>query len=74
MFDLRIFLKQSLLDMIGYKPDREIRYAASKWFEKGTLFEEDLAEIEAKLDIKNAQEKDIEQEEPTQPASTSKWG
>ena len=62
MFDLRIFLKQSLLDMIGYKPDREIRYAASKWFEKGTLFEEDLEEIENVIYEKNNELEQPEQE------------
>lgn len=49
-FNLRTFLKETLLDMVGHKPDREIKYAASKWFDKGNLEETDLAEIEAKIE------------------------
>lgn len=48
-FELRTFLKQSLLDMVGYRPDREIRYAASRWFDKGSLHESDLEEIESAI-------------------------
>ena len=42
-FDLRTFLKETLLDMVGHKPDREIKYAASRWYDKGNLEEVDLA-------------------------------
>lgn len=49
-FNLREFLKTSLLDIVGHKPDREIKYAASRWFDKGNLEETDLIEIQAKID------------------------
>lgn len=60
-FNLREFLKETFLDNIGYKSDRDIKYAASKWLEKGTLFDEDVAEIIAAINEKNA-EKIVEQE------------
>lgn len=58
-FNLREFLRETLLDIVGYKPDREIRYAASKWLEKGELTEEDVAEIQGKIN-----EQYIENNEP----------
>ena len=61
-FELRTFLKQSLLDMVGYRPDREIKYAASRWFDKGSLFEEDLAEIETAINNQHTVEELIEGE------------
>lgn len=61
-FELRAFLRQSLLDMVGYKPDREIRYSASRWFDKGSLFEEDLAEIETAINKQYTTEELIEGE------------
>ena len=61
-FELRTFLRQSLLDMVGYKPDREIRYSAQKWFDKGSLFEEDLAEIETAINKQYTNEAPLESE------------
>ena len=61
-FELRTFLKQSLLDMVGYKPDREIRYSASRWFDKCSLLEEDLAEIETAINKQYTNEASIEGE------------
>ena len=45
-FNLREFLKNTLIDMVGHKPDREIRYAAARWYDKGNLEEEDIIAIE----------------------------
>ena len=45
-FNLREFLKNALIDMVGHKPDREIRYAAARWYDKGNLEEEDIIAIE----------------------------
>ena len=49
-FNLREFLKESLISIVGHKPDREIKFAASSWYNKGNLEEEDLAEIQAAID------------------------
>jgi hypothetical protein len=53
-FELRAFLRETLLDNVGHKPDREIRYAAQKWLDKGDLEERDVAEIQTAIDEKNA--------------------
>lgn len=45
-FNLREFLKNTLIDMVGHKPNREIRYAAARWYDKGNLEEEDIIAIE----------------------------
>lgn len=49
-FNLRSFLKESLIGVVGHKPDREIKYAASRWYDKGNLEESDLIEIQAEID------------------------
>lgn len=56
MFSLREFIKKGLLDAVGKMADYQVILNAMGWFEKGVLTEDDLAEIEAKIDEKNAPE------------------
>ena len=51
---LRNFIKRGLLDAIGKQPDYWIILNAAGWLEKGVLEEEDLVEIQAAIDAKNA--------------------
>ena len=53
MFSLREFIKKGLLDAVGKMADYQVILNAMGWYEKGVLSEEDLAEINAKIDEKN---------------------
>lgn len=55
MFSLKEFLKRGLLDAVGKLADYQVILNAAGWFEKGVLTQEDLAEIQAKIDEKNTQ-------------------
>lgn len=54
MFSLREFVKKGLLNAIGKMADYQVILNAMGWYEKGVLTEYDLAEINAKIDEKNA--------------------
>ena len=54
MFNLRNFIKNGFVAAIGKMADYQIILNAAGWFEKGVLTEADLAEIQAKIDEKNA--------------------
>lgn len=54
MFSLREFVKKGLLNAIGKMADYQVILNAMGWYEKGVLTEDDLAEINAKIDEKNA--------------------
>lgn len=53
MFTLTEFIKKGLLDAVGKMADYQVILNAVGWYEKGVLDESDLAEIQAKLDVKN---------------------
>lgn len=53
MFSLRNFIKQGFLDAVGYMADYQIILNAGGWYNQGVLLQEDLAEIQAKIDEKN---------------------
>jgi hypothetical protein len=53
MFSLRGFIMKGLLNAVGKMADYQVILNASAWFEKGVLLEEDLAEIQQKIDEKN---------------------
>lgn len=55
MFSLRNFIKDGFIKAIGNKPDYEIKLKSADWFAKGVLLEEDLAEIEAAIENRNAE-------------------
>jgi hypothetical protein len=54
MFEMRKFVKDGLLDAVGKMADYWVILNATVYHEKGTLTEEDLAEIQALIDAKNA--------------------
>ena len=49
----RKFIMDGLREAIGHLPDYKIRFTAITWRDKGVLLEEDLAEIQVRLDAKN---------------------
>ena len=50
MFSLNNFVKKGLLDAVGKLADYQVILNAVGWHEKGVLSEDDLAEINAKLE------------------------
>ena len=56
MFSLREFIKKGFLEAVGHYPDYWIIINAGGYYQQGILTEEDLAEIQAKIDEKNALE------------------
>lgn len=55
----RKFIMDGLREAIGHLPDYKIRFTAITWRDKGVLLEEDLAEIQVRLDAKNGVQKEI---------------
>ena len=51
MFNLRNFVKKGFLNAIGKMADYQIILNAMGWYEKGVLMEEDLEEINDKIDV-----------------------
>ena len=63
MFNLREFVKEGFLAAIGSLADYQIILNSAGWYDKGVLTEEDLAEIQFSIDIKNqAEEEEIIEE------------
>jgi hypothetical protein len=54
MFNFRDFVKNGLKDAVGKMADYQIILNAAGWHEKGVLTEEDLAELHALIEAKNA--------------------
>ena len=50
MFSLREFIKNGLLNAVGKMADYQVILNAAGWLEKGVLTEDDLAEIQAKIE------------------------
>lgn len=63
MFSLREFIKKGLLDAVGKMADYQIILNAAGWHEKGVLNEEDLAEINAKIEAQYPVEEETVEEE-----------
>ena len=59
MFSLRGFIMKGLLDAVGKMADYQVILNATGWYEKGVLLEEDLAEIQAKIE-KNTPVEEVE--------------
>lgn len=51
MFNLKDFIKKGFLNAVGKLADYQIILNAVGWLEKGVLAEEDLAEIQAAIDM-----------------------
>jgi hypothetical protein len=56
MFNLREFIKNGLLMAVGNMADYQVILNAAGWHEKGVLAESDLADIQAAIDVRNANE------------------
>lgn len=56
MFSLSVFIKKGLLDAVGKLADYQVILNAAGWMEKGVLTEEDLAEINAKIEAQRPAE------------------
>ena len=54
MFNLGNFIKNGFIAAVGKMADYQIILNAAGWFEKSVLTENDLAEIQAAIDEKNA--------------------
>lgn len=54
MFSMRNFVKDGFLKAVGKMADYQIILNAAAWHEKSVLIEEDLAEIQAAIEAKNA--------------------
>lgn len=65
MFSLRNFVMKGLLNAIGKMADYQVILNAMGWYEKGVLLEEDLAEIQQKIDEKNTPV-EVEETEPVE--------
>lgn len=50
MFSLKDFIKKGLVEAVGKMADYQIILNAAGWLEKGVLYEEDLAEINAVIE------------------------
>ena len=50
MFNLREFIKKGFLNAVGKMADYQIILNAAGWYEKGVLTEDDLEEIQVKID------------------------
>lgn len=59
-FNLRGFIKNGLLDAVGKMADYQVILNAAGWHEKGVLTEDDLAEIQTAIDVKNAPSAEVE--------------
>lgn len=46
MFDLRSFIKETLVKMVNKEEEYKVRQYAIGWYDKGVLIQEDLEEIE----------------------------
>ena len=63
MFNLKEFIKKGLVDAVGNMADYQVILNAVGWFEKGVLSEDDLSEIQMKIDAKNiVPENNLEEE------------
>ena len=62
MFDFRNFVKKGLLDAVGKQADHWVILNAAGWHDKGVLLEDDLAEIQNRIDAKNGVQKEISEE------------
>ena len=59
MFSMNAFIKKGLLSAVGKLADYQIIFHAASWLEKGVLTEDDLAEINQRLDSRYQEETDV---------------
>lgn len=66
MFSLREFIKKGLLNAVGKMADYQIILNAGGWFNQNVLTQDDLAEINAKIEeqyavVENVEETEVEE-------------
>ena len=61
MFNLREYIKKGFLDAVGKMSDYQIILNSVGWMEKGVLTEDDLEDINTKIDAQYAVEEVIEE-------------
>lgn len=61
MFSLKEFVKSGFLKAVGKMSDYQIILNAAGWLEKGVLDENDLAEIQEKIDAQYVEVSPIEE-------------
>ena len=54
MFNLKDFVKSGLLKAVGKMADYQVILNANGYYEKGVLTEDDLSELQAMIEEKNA--------------------
>lgn len=59
MFNYRDFLMKGFRDAVGKMADYQIIFNANGYYEKGVLIEEDLAELQNMLNVKNLPTEEI---------------
>lgn len=62
MFSLREYIKKGFLEAVGKMSDYQIILNSAGWMEKGVLTEEDLAEINAKIEAQYPVEEEVTEE------------
>ena len=62
MFSMKNFIKKGLLNAVGKQADYWVILNAVGWHEKGVLDEDDLAEVNAKIDAQYPQEETTQEE------------
>ena len=55
MFSLKEFVKNGLLKAVGKMADYQVILNANGYYEKGVLTEDDLSELQAMIEEKNAE-------------------
>ena len=65
MFSMREYVKKGFLNAVGKQPDYWIILNSMGYLEKGILLQEDLAEINAKIEAQYQVEEVIEDEQQT---------
>lgn len=63
MFSLREFIKKGLLNAVGKMADYQIILNAGGWFNQSVLTQDDLAEINAKIEEQYPAEEEQEEVE-----------
>ena len=59
MFILRDFLMKGFRDAVGKMADYQVIFNANGYYEKGVLTEEDLAELQNMINVKNLPTEEI---------------
>ena len=74
MFNEHDYIMKILRGMVGNELDYKVRQAALNWYEKAVLTVDDLAEIDALIDAKNALSEQSTDEENEEISETHEIG